>query len=319
MSLRAVPSFLTSLAVGALALVTMTACSGPPPPTVVDTYISEVSFADSDATVTLVSRQIETGSGDGPELTVGASATVINGGSLRQTIRSDTAFKAVRVAVEALVEPTEEPTGLGVVGASASAHFATAADSDGTPDFGYWEIVLAEPATEADLVFSVPQALPGQEFVTYFAAVDESGRQGTPVPQAVEALPVGTGDVQVSVSWDVDSDLDLHVVEPNGEEIFWDALTSASGGDLDLDSNAGCMIDSVRNENVTWEEGTAPAGEYTVRIDLWSSCEVTPTRYVVTVVVLGQVTRTITGSVDGPGDEGHVGSGEVVATFVVDG
>ena len=53
---------------------------------------------------------------------------------------------------------------------------------------------------------------------------------------------VGTGDVQVSVSWDVSNDIDLHVVDPNGFEIYWDDDTSPEGGTLDLDSNAGCAV-----------------------------------------------------------------------------
>jgi uncharacterized protein YfaP (DUF2135 family) len=46
----------------------------------------------------------------------------------------------------------------------------------------------------------------------------------------VTLTPVGTGDVQVTVTWDADSDLDLHVVEPSGEEIFYGHPVSATGG-----------------------------------------------------------------------------------------
>ena len=41
----------------------------------------------------------------------------------------------------------------------------------------------------------------------------------------LEVVQVGTGDVQISLSWDVDSDVDLHVVDPNGDEIYWNQKT----------------------------------------------------------------------------------------------
>ena len=311
----AFPRVAASFAVGALALFAMTGCFGPPPPTVVDRYISAVSVpADAGAQIRVVGGQLGEGTSDGPTLTVGESATVVNGGSIQQTVTADAPFSAVLVAVEAFVEETPA-----AIAPAAFAAPGVAPDpvSTGAPGFGYYEVALSQPATEATIVLSVPQALPGQTFVTYFAAVDSAGHQGTRASQSVEALVVGTGDVQVSVSWDVDSDLDLHVIDPLGEEIFWDGLTSSSGGTLDLDSNPGCLIDSVRNENITWETGTAPAGQYSVLIDLWASCDVTPTNFVVTVVVVGGVTQTFTGSIDGPGDEGHLGSGQLVATFEV--
>jgi hypothetical protein len=43
---------------------------------------------------------------------------------------------------------------------------------------------------------------------------------------------VGTGAVQVNVTWDLDVDVDLHVLDPRGEEIYYDHRRSASGGVL---------------------------------------------------------------------------------------
>ena len=56
------------------------------------------------------------------------------------------------------------------------------------------------------------------------------------------------------------SDVDLHVVDPRGEEVFYGHPNSASGGRLDLDSNAACDLDHKRNENITWPVGRAPRG-----------------------------------------------------------
>src|SRR5205807_5276015 len=85
---------------------------------------------------------------------------------------------------------------------------------------------------------------------------------GPYVPIGVSLTPVGLGDVQVSLAFDVANDLDLHLVEPDaisglagGFEIFYGATSdSSTGGDLDLDSNAGCgRIDGKNNENITFQ------------------------------------------------------------------
>lgn len=288
-------------AVAALATGALTGCFGARPDVVVNAYVSGFSVpADADSVDLLVTEQLEAGSDEGPAAVVESAATVVNGGSIQQSITADREFSGIRIAVEPLVDADGEPV-----------------DVTGTPGFGYWESTLSAPATEATVIVTVPQALPNQEFVAYFALVDDAGVQGVPVAQDVEALAVGTGDVQVSVSWDVDSDLDLHVVAPGGEEIYWESPQSSTGGVLDLDSNAGCEIDGVRNENVTWATGEAPPGEYKVLVDLWDACGVQPTSYVVTVTVAGGATQTYTGSVDGAGSQGGAGAGELIATFEV--
>jgi hypothetical protein len=90
----------------------------------------------------------------------------------------------------------------------------------------------------------------------------------TPTPSA------GTGDVQITLSWHVASpgvDLDLHVIEPSGEEIYYGHLTSATGGQLDLDNKCSNYVDG-RPENVFWPTGGAPRGTYTVKVDWFSDC-----------------------------------------------
>ncbi len=108
--------------------------------------------------------------------------------------------------------------------------------------------------------------------------------------------------------------MDLHVVDPRGEEIFYGNPSSASRGVLDLDSNAACAIDGVRNENITWATGTAPSGTYTVRLDYWSSCGVPSTDYVVRVTN-GSSSQVFQGTFTGSGDQGGLGSGRLITTF----
>ena len=78
-----------------------------------------------------------------------------------------------------------------------------------------------------------------------------TGNVGSFARLSFDVLQVGTGDVQATLAWDADSDVDLHVIDPNGEEVYWANTMVSSGGELDLDSNAGCVIDEVRNENIT--------------------------------------------------------------------
>lgn len=179
---------------------------------------------------------------------------------------------------------------------------------------GYYLMSLGSPTTSAEVILTVDELL--EEFgYTFSFAVGTGGGAGAAAGHTVEVVSVGTGDIQVSVSWDVASDVDLHVVDPSGEEIYYANRNSASGGELDLDSNAGCGGRDVRNENITWADGTAPRGEYTVRVNYWSACGVERTNYVVTVRVRGQATRTFTGAFTGSGNAGGLGAGEVITTF----
>jgi hypothetical protein len=279
-------------------------------PPVIDSYVTGIQvLADAAESQEIVKQQLGTGDADGPAAQVEQVATVVNGGSVQESITSAAEFTIVRLALEEL--PTPAPAA-----SDSGESAAPAPTSTGAPALGYHEIKLKQASTSVDIVVTVAQALPGQQFVLYFAVADASGKQGPLATQSVEAVDVGTGNVQVSVSWDVDSDVDLHVVDPAGEEIYYGNLSSSSGGQLDLDSNPNCEIDGVRNENVTWQDA-APPGTYTVRVDLYAGCDVSPTNYVVTVQVAGQPTRTFTGSLTGAGDEGGEGSGVEVATFEV--
>ena len=103
---------------------------------------------------------------------------------------------------------------------------------------------------------------------------------------------------------------------------FWAATHTDGVSDegrsyqLALDSNADCVIDGVRNENITWLQD-APVGTYTVRLDLFDDCGSTPTNYVVTVQVAGQPTQVYTGTLTGPSNFGGPGDGIEIATFEV--
>ena len=107
-----------------------------------------------------------------------------------------------------------------------------------------------------------------------------------------EDLIVGSGDVRVTLIWNSDDDVDLHVIDPFGERIWYQDRLATSGGELDRDDNvAVCGIDSEPGgvENVYWPAGLAPNGLYTVEIYSWNDCVPANTSWTLQVFVGGVV------------------------------
>lgn len=66
-------------------------------------------------------------------------------------------------------------------------------------------------------------------------------------------------------------DLDLYVQTPSGEVIYY-ANPTADEGTLDVDCLCG-VCPQGPNENIFWENGTAPSGTYKFWVDYFGSCE----------------------------------------------
>ncbi len=192
--------------------------------------------------------------------------------------------------------------------------------SVGGASFGYYEIDVQGAAAPHRLLgevrFDLDPAI--ERGCVAVAAVDSSGAVGPPECHTIVRLPVGAGDVEVSLSWDTDADLDLHVADPNGDEVYYGSEEVASGGTLDVDSSCGPQA-FIRNEHIGWSQGTPPPGLYEVRVSHWaSSCDTAETNYVVRIYNHGHVT-TFTGTFTGPGERSSRGTGRVVARFTVGG
>jgi hypothetical protein len=221
--------------------------------------------------------------GAGPVVTAPIPEQILLGGTIQVTASASTPFSTVVVAVPGVSD--------------------------------YWELTLAAPTTSVQLLVVFSQDIPKDVFDVRLGG-SSGGVFGAAQQSPVSVISVGTGDVQINITWDSRADLDLHVVDPSGAEIYWADKTSTTGGQLDLDSNAGCGSDGPRAENVFWASGLVPPpGTYQVRVDYWSNCAEVTTNYVVTVNVRGRAPQVFNGVFTGSGDAGAQGSGRAITTF----
>ena len=220
---------------------------------------------------------------------------------------------------------------------------------------GYYELVPSNNrGNEYSFVLLVEQNIALGEDQTAFnvqvAIEDENGDISQIWETDVELMVVGTGALQISLSFDNAKDVDLHLIEPEfndeyGEPVsFYDRhiyygaqMGYYTGGVLDLDSNAGCSIDNVNNENITYNDSTAwvAPGTYKVYVDLWENCALDPdhpeikdlpTNYVVTVFYGGALIASRSGIFDkdapstfNPIDEEYVAEHTPFLTFTIAG
>lgn len=86
-----------------------------------------------------------------------------------------------------------------------------------------------------------------------------------PIPLAGEA-----GNPRFNLVFDneLNTDIDLHVMTPLGEVIYFGNTSSASGGNLDVDCICACP-----DENIFFPlDGSAPKGTYTYWVNFFASC-----------------------------------------------
>jgi hypothetical protein len=110
---------------------------------------------------------------------------------------------------------------------------------------------------------------------------------------------VGSGDIRVTATWQNTNDVDLWVVTPANERIYYGAESDPTGGDLDVDSNAGCVGNLTTRpvENVFWSTGEAVAGNYTVYANLFEVCGQNPAATTVTISVTVKDVTVFSGQV----------------------
>lgn len=74
------------------------------------------------------------------------------------------------------------------------------------------------------------------------------------------------GDIMAALSWGTRDDLDLHCIDPSGTRIYFQTRRSTTGGELDVDQNAGSALRDDPVEHIYWPTGEAPDGKYVFRV-----------------------------------------------------
>lgn len=97
-------------------------------------------------------------------------------------------------------------------------------------------------------------------------------------------------DIRASLLWDNRNDLDLHVITPRGEHVYFAHKRSACGGWLDVDMNVSGET-TTPVENIRWARGAAERGRYRVYVQNFRFHEPArlPTPFKVEVEVSGEV------------------------------
>ena len=120
---------------------------------------------------------------------------------------------------------------------------------------------------------------------------------------AKAGLKLGSGDVQVTLTWDTSTDVDLHVTDPDGDTLSYNRKSVRSGGRLDVDNTRG-----GGPENVFWPKGKSPKGTYCVKVVLFKGRRAS----FKVRVFRGDRVYFYQGRLSGSGDK------ETVTTFTVD-
>ncbi|HWA16219.1 MAG TPA: hypothetical protein VG817_07295 [Gemmatimonadales bacterium] len=147
---------------------------------------------------------------------------------------------------------------------------------------GYYELTIPAPVTTSELVIGLANDPPQGTF-NITTAVGSGGTVSASASTEVEPRDLGDADFAATVTWTGASDVDIHVLDPNGFEVYYGATESPEGGLLDLDSNADCAIDNINTETISWPAGTAPSGDYKVVIEYYDDCGVESSTYSVLV------------------------------------
>lgn len=167
---------------------------------------------------------------------------------------------------------------------------------------GYWQLTLPTGVSSLELVITLANTPPNTDFVMRTLLGFPAGIS-QPLTLRVQPGDLSDASVVATVRWTGGpSDLDLHMYDGLGQHIYWGNIATDEGGQLDLDSNAACDTDNVNQEIISWPQGAAPNGNYTLWVQYYDACGVTQTNYNVSLDIAGRSQQTFQGDFTGAGD-----------------
>ncbi len=152
---------------------------------------------------------------------------------------------------------------------------------------GYWEfiptdVVMRSSETYNSYVIPVmmSQSYKGNSTIILSGQLD-NGDVTYPLETEIFYIETMPGAIEVKLAFSNSKDVDLHLVTPSGEHIYYGnrggTYTNESGEEisygLDVDSNAGCSIDNINKENIYIPAELVENGTYTVVVDMYENCQ----------------------------------------------
>lgn len=180
-----------------------------------------------------------------------------------------------------IVQSGPEPDSLPFADAAEELAVDVLEPADEQPADAVIEAVALGDGPQADVTAAVFEAsvepvvafvgLPNRDGMLARIGVPAAGRPGPggfggEVGRRLARAGAKSGAIQVALSWENFNDIDLHVVAPSGERIFFAHRRSRCEGTLDVDMNAHGPDSREPVENVFWPLDAAPPGEYEVYV-----------------------------------------------------
>ncbi len=164
---------------------------------------------------------------------------------------------------------------------------------------------VAVGAGSTFIAVGLPQNVGVGFFETVYGVYDDQGQTSNFIDTVIEVVSVGTGILQISLSWNIVDDIDLWVTDPFGFKIYYgDKKSVASGGELDRDDT-----NSFGPENIFWKQGS-PDGDYKVEVNYYAGSGAAD--YIVTINAPG-FAQQFTGTLN------YVGETHLIADLTKEG
>lgn len=147
---------------------------------------------------------------------------------------------------------------------------------------GYWEYIPENSGTRASHSYTIP-IMYGTNFSEDMEMIvcgrKADGTKSVGYDVNFRYVDSKSGDLNINLTFSTPKDVDLHLYTPSGQHIYYadrggsvmiDGVSVEYG--LDHDSNAGCSIDNLNNENIFIPAQLIEEGTYRVVVDMYRNC-----------------------------------------------